>query len=107
MAMIKTQLRARKLESEVSGVTVRHASITEKVTAMALRSEPRIARPPCWAVRGRTTRRPPPGRATRCRSGRSHALLGRRVDLFEGGPRVGPPHAAWYIDDAPLIITQD
>jgi hypothetical protein len=45
--MIKTQLRTRKLESEVRGVTVRHASITEKVTAMALRSEARIAMPPC------------------------------------------------------------
>ena len=70
--MIKTQLRPRKPESWVSGVTVRQASITEMVTAMALRSEARMS--------------------------------GRRVELFEGGPRVGHAHAAWYLDDPPLVV---
>jgi hypothetical protein len=47
MAMINSQLRPTKPESWVSGVTVKDASITEMVTATALRSEARIFRPPC------------------------------------------------------------
>jgi hypothetical protein len=46
IAVINTQLRPTKPGSWVSGVTVRQASITEMVTAMALRSEARIVRPP-------------------------------------------------------------
>ena len=43
IAMIKTQLKPTKLASWVSGVTVKHANITEMITAMVLRSEARIS----------------------------------------------------------------
>jgi hypothetical protein len=73
--MIKIQLKPMKLESWVSGITVKHASITEIITAMVLRSEARTS--------------------------------GRRVQLFESGPGIGNPHATRYINDPPLIVTQD
>src|SRR5215203_2827195 len=34
-------------------------------------------------------------------------MSGRRVELLEGGPSLSYAHAARYIDDAPLVVTQD